>query len=67
MTFGERLKQIRTDKGMTTKFFAAKVGICMPLVYKYEMDAQQPSLKRVGKICRVLKMTPEEFMKGVEL
>jgi len=67
MTFGERLKQIRTDKGMRTEFLARKIGICRPLVYKYEMDVQYPTLKRFGKICKALKMTPEEFMKGVEL
>lgn len=67
MTFGERLKQIRTDRGMKTKFLAAKIGICTPLVYKYERGVQCPTLKRVGKICKAFKMTPEEFMKGVEL
>ena len=67
LTFGEKLKQIRSVEGMKPDAFAEKIGICRQLLYQYEADTQKPSLNRLGRICRALNMTAEEIMRGVEL
>ena len=67
MTFGEKLRQSRREKGMSTAFFAGKAGVCTSIMYKYELDVQQPTLKRFRKMCEVLDMTPSKFLEGVDI
>ena len=67
MTFGERLYQIRTDKGIKASFLARKMDCSEQAIYRYEEGNRLPPLKKFGKLCKVLKITPSEFLEGVEL
>ena len=67
MTFGERLASLRKERGMTPKELADEIHVNVQVYYNYETDIATPSLKRCGKICRVLGITPEELFKEVEL
>ena len=68
MTFGERLKQLREERGMDRKDLALELGrLSYITVASYENDITTPSLRVIGKICRLFDITPEELFKGVEL
>ena len=68
MTFGERLKQLRTERSMSREDLAAALGkISYTTIANYENDIQTPSFTILGRMCKVFKMTAEEMFKGVEL
>lgn len=68
MTFGERLKQLRETKGWSRDDLCRAVGkLSYQSIASFELDTNTPSLRVVGKSCKVFGLEPEEFFKGVEL
>lgn len=54
MTVGERIKELRTSKGMTQKELGEKSGILAPNIRKYESSRQNPKAETLQKIANVL-------------
>ena len=68
MTVGERIKQLRKVKGWSRDDLRSAIGkVSYQTVASFELDVVKPSLKMVGKICKVFGLEPEEFFKGVDL
>lgn len=68
MTFGERLRELREAKDWSRDDLCRAVGkLSYQSIASFELDVNTPSLKVVGKICKVFGLEPEEFFKGVEL
>ncbi|MGB9107189.1 MAG: helix-turn-helix domain-containing protein [Telluria sp.] len=68
MNFGERLKQLRTEKGLTQPQFAQVAGIEQSYLSKLENDKSVPSaemfttmLAGLGKISSGLSLTFDRF------
>ncbi|MEW5865322.1 MAG: XRE family transcriptional regulator [Bacillota bacterium] len=66
MDFGERLKKIRVNAGMSARVLAEKVGVSASFIYQLERNEATPSfstLKRIAGILRtsVSALTDEEF------
>ena len=63
MTTGERIKALRTQKGMTQEELGEKVGVKTPAIYKYE-NGLVVNLKRstIEKLAEVLDTTPSYLM-----
>ncbi|SFC63171.1 helix-turn-helix domain-containing protein [Massilia yuzhufengensis] len=66
MNFGERLKQIRTDKGLTQPQFAAMAGIDQSYLSKLENDKSVPSSEMFGTIVAALEMDAAAFLAGID-
>jgi repressor LexA len=63
MTIGERIKQLRTVKGMTQDELGAKVGLQKQTIYKYEQGLVV-NLKRdtIAKLAKALEVAPSYLM-----
>jgi len=66
MNFGERLKQIRTEKGLTQPQFAQLAGIEQSYLSKLENDKSVPSAEMFGTILSGLEMDEATFLKDVD-
>ncbi|MDK6076322.1 helix-turn-helix domain-containing protein [Massilia varians] len=66
MTFGDRLKQIRTDKGLTQPQFAQMAGIEQSYLSKLENDKSVPSAEMFTTIVSALEMDAASFLQEVD-
>ncbi|MET0981408.1 MAG: helix-turn-helix transcriptional regulator [Telluria sp.] len=66
MNFGERLKQIRTEKGLTQPQFAQVAGIEQSYLSKLENDKSVPSADMFSTILSALEFDAATFLKDVD-
>ena len=66
MNFGERLKQIRTDKGLTQPQFAQLAGIEQSYLSKLENDKSVPSAEMFSTILSALEMDAATFLQDLD-
>jgi transcriptional regulator with XRE-family HTH domain len=66
MNFGERLKQIRTDKGLTQPQFAQLAGIEQSYLSKLENDKSVPSSEMFSTILSALGMDAAAFLQDMD-
>ena len=66
MNFGERLKQLRTDKGLTQPQFAQLAGIEQSYLSKLENDKSVPSAEMFSTIVAGLGMDAATFLREVD-
>jgi transcriptional regulator with XRE-family HTH domain len=66
MNFGERLKQIRTEKGLTQPQFAQLAGIEQSYLSKLENDKSVPSAEMFSTILAGLDMDAAAFLSEVD-
>jgi len=66
MNFGERLKQLRTEKGLTQPQFAQAAGIEQSYLSKLENDKSIPSAEMFSTILGGLGMDQATFLKEVD-
>jgi transcriptional regulator with XRE-family HTH domain len=66
MNFGERLKQLRTEKGLTQPQFAQAAGIEQSYLSKLENDKSVPSAEMFTTILAGLGMSETAFLSEVD-
>jgi len=66
MTFGERLKQLRTEKGLTQPQLAQLAGIEQSYLSKLENDKSAPSAEMFSTLLAGLGMDQAVFLKDVD-
>ena len=66
MNFGERLKQLRTQKNLTQPQLAVAVGIEQSYLSKLENDKSVPGAETFQAILRALNMDVASFLDGVD-
>ena len=64
--FGHNLKIQRTMSGLTQREFAAKLNTTQQRVSEWECDKVEPTLYYIVAILKVLNVTFEELMEGIE-
>lgn len=62
MKFGERLKQLRTEKGLTQLELAKKAGITGRMVQRYENGVCIPHDSTSERLAEVLGLTADELL-----
>ena len=67
MEFGEKLKQLREEKGMTQQTLAEKLYVTRQAVSRWECGARYPDLLTAKKIARILDVSVDEMLSGEEL
>ncbi len=65
MNFGERLKQIRTERNLTQPQMSAAIGIEQSYLSKLENDKSQPSADMFSAIVTALELDAREFLSGI--
>ncbi len=64
MTFGDRVKQLRKERGWTQVEFAEHVGVHDRHISRWEKDTNRPTGRALTRIAEVLGVTPEELLAG---
>lgn len=65
--FGEKVKCIREEKGLTQQMLAEKLYVTRQAVSRWECGARQPDLLTAKKIARILEVSLDELLSGEEL
>lgn len=66
MNFGEKLKQVRAERGQTQPQFAEALGIEQSYLSKLENDKSVPSAEMFSTIMSGLGMDPATFLKDLD-
>ena len=66
MTIGEKIKYYRNLNGLSQRSLAQKLGIFYTAVGKWENDAYVPSIVYIMKMCKIFKITIDEFVEDGE-
>ena len=67
MEFGEKLKQVREEKGMTQQTLADKLYVTRQAVSRWECGARYPDVLTAKKIAEALQVSVDELVSGEEL
>ena len=63
--FGERLQQLRVQKGMSQDELARRSGIHKNQIGRYERGDSQPTAKKIKLICDVLGVSKDYLFDGI--
>lgn len=64
---GQRIKEVRKKKGISIRHFEAMdEGFDRHLLSRYERGLKMPTVFIIYKICRVCKISLQDFYKGIE-
>ena len=61
-----RIKQIRTEAGLTQSQFAEKIGLSRNYVAMIEIGQRDPSDRTISDICRIFNIQEEWLRHGLE-
>lgn len=67
LEFGEKVKQIREERGMTQQSLAEKLYVTRQAVSRWECGARYPDLLTAKKISAILEVSLDELLSGEEL
>ena len=62
MTFGEKLKQKREEKGLTQTELALEVGVTQSAIVRFENDTRIPTIPMAKQFAKALDCEPTEFI-----
>jgi len=63
--FAERLKQARTERGMTVHYLAASAEVTFQQIHNYESGSQLPTLAYLVRLAQALDCSTD-FLCGLE-
>ena len=66
-SFGQRLRRLRKNKGLTQAELAYRVGMHELSISRYELDKRQPKVEEVRKLAEALGVPQSELLDGSPL
>ena len=60
--FNQRLKEIRTEKGLKQKELAQALGLTLQAICNYEAGIREPSLEMLVKMCKYFDVTADYLL-----
>lgn len=63
--FGEKLKELRKEKGLTQKQLAEQLGNAQSAIYYWETNQQEPNISALKKICQFFNVS-SDYLLGLE-
>lgn len=67
MEFGEKMKRLREEKGMTQQTMAEQLYVTRQAISRWECGARYPDLLTAKKIAQILEVSIDELVSGEEL
>lgn len=64
MTFGERLRDARIEKGLTQQELAQQIGVAKSTLTGYEKGNREPDVYKIKKIIKALDIDAEYLIVG---
>ena len=62
MNIGEKIRQARTDAGVSQAELAERIGVYQKDICRWETGARTPSLEAFTKICRALNVSADALL-----
>lgn len=62
MTFGEKIKLLRTDRNMSQEEFATLLGTSKQVISRYELGQTTPKIDIVAEWCRILSVSLDDML-----
>ena len=66
MTLGQRIKTLRTDKGLTQKDLADQLHVTFQTVSKWENDENEPDISTLKELAKIFGCSIDELVSGEE-
>ncbi len=63
--FGEKLKELRIEKGLTQKELATELGNAQSAIFYWETNKQEPTISALKKLCKFFEVSADYFL-GLE-
>lgn len=63
--FGERLKELRLEKGLTQKQLANEIGNAQSAIVYWETNKQEPTISALKKLCKYFGVSAD-YLIGLE-
>lgn len=63
--FGEKLKELRLEKGLTQKELAKELGNAQSAIFYWETNRQEPTISALKKLCKFFEVSADYFI-GLE-
>ena len=63
MKFGERVSELRKDRGLKQKDIATELNVAVSTVSNYETDSQEPDLSNLCKLADMLGVSTD-YLRG---
>lgn len=63
--FGERLKELRLEKGLTQKQLAKEIGNAQSAIVYWETNKQEPTISALKKLCNYFGVSAD-YLIGLE-
>lgn len=60
--FAQRLKEIRTERGLRQKDVAAAIGVTLQAICNYEAGTRDPSLDILCKLCDFFEVSADYLL-----
>lgn len=67
MTFGEKLKQLRTSRGISQQKLADSLGMAQSSIGSYEVGSREPSFEVIQKFARYFHVPFSALMQSDEV
>ncbi len=64
-TFGRNVARIRTERGFSQDQLAEKAELDRTYLSGIERGVRNPGIQSVLKLCKALRVTPDELCKGL--
>ena len=61
-TFGEILKELRIEKGLTQKALAQQISVSVPTLSHWECNYQEPSFKDLIMLCKYFEVSADYLL-----
>lgn len=62
MTFGERLKELRIEKGLTQQQLADILKVGRPTIAGYETKGKQPDFDKIAMMCKYFNVSSDDLL-----
>lgn len=62
MSFGSRLKELRTDKKASQKQVASDIGISITTISQYESDSRFPNEEILKRLCKYYQISSDYLL-----
>ena len=63
--FGEKLKELRAEKGLTQKQLAEQIDSAQSAIYYWESNKQEPTISALKKLCQFFNVSAD-YLLGLE-
>ena len=57
--FGEKLKELRIEKGLTQKQLAEQINSAQSAIYYWESNKQEPTISALKKLCTFFNVSAD--------